>query len=837
MSVQTIECSGHASIEFRLSATELIIRHSGGDARSDRLRIFLAFRSQHGVGSCILPFQPGLHGSPIFLGFNADRLITAGGGDPATVLECKWENWKWNPAQVSSDVQISLAGQKLNVRIPRSYFDGNIIECAVYIKDLSQNEGWGNLIACSDPSVELGFGEKYIPHYLELNLAATDDNLAVSRSRLTSNEKIRIYQLFVRLFSNINPTRIKDGTLFENGIGKFDEINDRALTSLRAMGFTHLWLMGVLQQATATDYSEVGEPADDPDILKGLAGSPYAIKDYFDVCPDYARAPAERLVEFQELVNRIHRNGMKVIIDLIANHVARSYRSNIKPDQNFGACGNSGRGDDRSVFFSPHNNFFYLQPSADGPPLRLPTVSDGEVVSPTCRAIALLRQRMPSTATALAEVECDGLFDLEKDHGKVTGNNQPSWRPGPYDWYETAKLNYGFDFTVPDKSVREYPNALTPQKPIPDTWTKMDSIIAYWQGIGVDGFRCDMCHMVPPEFWCWAIARARSRQRDVVFIGEAYDTDPAKVGGLDPVIRQLNEGRPSVMYDLLNAGFNAVYDDPTYRAIKKIYDGPGWANDIDDAQSSPFIFDNSLRYGENHDEVRLAATAQWGGVGMKVGIPACAILYGLSRGPLMLYNGQEVGEPGAGVEGFGRDDARTSIFDYWSMPELVKWVMGHEYDGSGLSQDQKTLRSAYARLINAVAKPAFRDGTFIPLNRANRENPSYGRISGEQPSGHWLYGFLRYDPRANERVLALVNLHPIEVMHDLRITFPTEVVNTLGLGSHDSATQFILRDLLLETGSFSSDSSIAEAKAKGIRISNIPALTARYLAIEVLDHT
>ena len=143
------------------------------------------------------------------------------------------------------------------------------------------------------------------------------------------------------------------------------------------------------------------------------------------------------------------------------------------------------------------------------------------------------------------------------------------------------------------------------------------------------------------------------------------------------------------MFDLLNAGFTAVYDDPTYKAIKKIYDGPGWANDIDAARADEFIFDNSLRYAENHDEVRLAARAEWDGTGMRIGPAVSAILYGLSRGPVMVYNGQEVGEPAAGVEGFGGDDARTSIFDYWSMPELVKWANGGKFDGGKLSAEQK----------------------------------------------------------------------------------------------------------------------------------------------------
>ena len=107
-------------------------------------------------------------------------------------------------------------------------------------------------------------------------------------------ERPVIYQLFVRHFGNTNETRKPNGTLAENGVGKFADINAAALDSLRDLGITHVWLTGVLQQATRTDYTAIGQPADDPDICKGRAGSPYAIKDCFDVCPDYALDPARR---------------------------------------------------------------------------------------------------------------------------------------------------------------------------------------------------------------------------------------------------------------------------------------------------------------------------------------------------------------------------------------------------------------------------------------------------------------------------------------------------------------------------------------------------------------
>jgi hypothetical protein len=199
------------------------------------------------------------------------------------------------------------------------------------------------------------------------------------------------------------------------------------------------------------------------------------------------------------------------------------------------------------------------------------------------------------------------------------------------------------------------------------------------------------------------------------------------------------------MLDLLHAGFDAVYDDPAYKRLKAIYDGPAWANDLDDGPREQTLLHGSLRYAENHDEVRLAAADQWGGIGAAVGMPVAAILYGLGRGPVLLYSGQEVGEPALGAEGFGGDDARTTIFDYWSMPELVKWVNGHRYDGGGLSEAQRQLRAFYTRLLGVIGEPAFRHGEFFPLNPANRDNPRFGRLPGEAASGHWLYAFLRHD--------------------------------------------------------------------------------------------
>jgi hypothetical protein len=314
-------------------------------------------------------------------------------------------------------------------------------------------------------------------------------------------------------------------------------------------------------------------------------------------------------------------------------------------------------------------------------------------------------------------------------------------------------------------------------------------------------------------------------------MGEAYDDDPSKVPGSDPVVSGLNWGKGNVLFDLLNAGFDAVYDAPAYRALKRIYDGSGWANDIDHEIADDFICHNSVRYAENHDEVRLAAPSEWGGIGMEVGRPVSAILYGLSCGAVMLYNGQEVGEPADGAEGFGGDDARTTIFDYWSMPELAKWVNDHHYDGAGLSLQQKRLRSFYSRLVNLVGEPAFRDGKFFPLNPSNRDNPAFGRLPGEQASGHWLYSFLRYDAQSGQRFLVVANLNPSVLMDNVRVILPDEIVAAVGLSSSHGPLRFV--DRLAETEDPPTRSTIAEARGPGVLVTELQPLTARYFEISL----
>jgi glycosidase len=468
--------------------------------------------------------------------------------------------------------------------------------------------------------------------------------------------KLIIYQVVVRYFGNTNTTNATDGTLETNGCGKFADINESALRTLKDLGVTHVWLTGCLRQATLTPYSGLGLEADDPDVVKGRAGSLYAIKDEFDVCPDYALQPARRLMEFEALIGRIHEAGLRVLIDFVPNHVARGYHSQVHPELDFGLH------NDQSQFWSPQNHFYYLA-EPPGQSLRL--------------------EKPPHWN--LTGVPFDGRFSSE-DGGpgrvpKATGNNQTSPLPSVQDWYETVKLNYGFDFVL-----RRY--QLDPPPPV---WGIMDQVLAYWQSKGVDGFRCDFAHYIPQQAWTFLIDRARARSAAVSFMAEAY---PFPNSG-DPI----TEAR-----QLLDAGFDSVYLDESYDRLKSIYCGAGDQDHYDQllVLLPEAIRQKSVQYLENHDERRIASpiepqnSSDNSGFGsMEAAYQLAPLQYLYCRGPVLLLNGQEVGEPGAGEEGFGGNDGRTTIYDYWAMPEFAKWVNKHRYDGALLSPAQRELRGFY----------------------------------------------------------------------------------------------------------------------------------------------
>lgn len=753
-----------------------------------------------------MPYRQHFEGSTIFLPRPVDRIFavkTVSGG--VEVWSREWVDARWSEPRPADG--ITLAGSASHDRLElRLEWPGDLTTLAqtwregvwpalLWSKDLAQNDGWGALLAHGAAPPDPAYGDAALAEQ-ELGPAADNGDSAalVSRWRKPAPPRARIYQLFPRLFGNTNERRKPNGTMEENGAGKFAHISTEALAALRdELHITHLWLTGVLAHATGTAFPEIGKPADDPDLLKGIAGSPYAIRDYGDVAADLAVEPARRLEEFKELLQRIHAAGLRPIIDFVPNHVARSHASSLVE---------FGKEDDTAWFFSPGNHFFWLQPDhpGGGAPLRLPTVQLGKPVSPTCQVLG----------------GCDGVFDLEEEHARATGNNAATWSPSLTDWYETVKLNYGHDFMT---GWRGYPHAGNPRIPIPDTWSKMDQVLAYWQGLGVAGFRCDMAHMVPPEFWQWLLGRARQRDPRAFFIAEAYNNDPMKVEGGDPLLR----GFGNVSVELLNAGFDAVYDDPAYKALKRVFDQGGWANDLDgalgvhDGTIAPhFVFHRSLRYAENHDEVRLAAGGHWGNAGMDVGRAVSAILWGLSRGPILLYNGQEVGEPASGTEGFGGDDGRTSIFDYWSMPEFCRWVNGHQFDGGRLSIKQRDLRAFYGRLIQLMDQPAFREGEFIPLNPLNVANPAFGRMPSETASGHWLYAFARAS--RGEICIVVANLHAEAAFNDVEIILPADLISRLRMMA--TGAPATLQDQL-----GSSAAAVTDRDLPRLRVTTIPALT------------
>lgn len=301
--------------------------------------------------------------------------------------------------------------------------------------------------------------------------------------------KITIYQLFPRYFSNNTLKNIPNGTIEENGVGKLEDINDNALLSIKNAGITHIWLTGVIEHATKTGYEKYGISPDHPSVVKGNGGSPYAIKDYYDIDPDLAKNPDRRIEEFDSLVTRCHHNGFKVIIDFVPNHLARKYHSDI-------ACENQdfGFNDNDKVAFSPDNNFYYLPGEEFSPDFGLKNEQDDEY------------HEFPA---------------------KATGNDCFTSSPSKNDWYDTVKLNYGIDYRDGSRHLEK----------IPDTWRKMLDVISYWINKGIDGFRCDMVEMVPVEFWHWAVSRAKKINKDIVFIAEIYNPEKyesyVNYGGFD----------------------------------------------------------------------------------------------------------------------------------------------------------------------------------------------------------------------------------------------------------------------------------------------------------------
>ena len=518
-------------------------------------------------------------------------------------------------------------------------------------------------------------------------------------------EKPIIYQVFTRLFGADADVNQHHGDKSVNGCGTMDDFTPRTLAEIKKLGITHVWFTGIIEHATQTDYSAYGIPRDHPAIVKGKAGSAYAIKDYYDVDPDLATSVPARMKEFEALVARTHEAGMKVIIDFVPNHVARQYHSDVCPK----GTEDLGATDDTTLHFSPQNNFYYFP---------------GE----TFHTDFDLQQGAAQPYTEIP--------------ARATGNDVFSAFANHNDWYETVKLNYGVDYT----------DGRTPHfDPVPSTWQKMTDILLYWAAKGVDGFRCDMAEMVPAEFWHWAIAKVKEAYPSILFIAEIY--------GPDSYRRYIHEG-----------GFDYLYDKVgLYDTLRAVTCGTANAESITACwQAVDDIRDHMLSFLENHDEQRIASDF-FAGNG-EHGRAPMLVAAAFSRGPVMIYFGQELGERAMDDEGFSGRDGRTTIFDYWTVDAVNRWRNQGKFDGRKLTPQEVDLQTFYSKLLNLCSKEkALREGDFYDLTYVNQQNPKF--------NAHRQYAFLR---RSGKEVLLIVANFDNQPAH-LEVNIPQHVFDTFSL--------------------------------------------------------
>ncbi|MBQ6055375.1 MAG: alpha-amylase [Prevotella sp.] len=358
-----------------------------------------------------------------------------------------------------------------------------------------------------------------------------------------ASNKMIIYQVFTRLYGNRCTNRMEDGTIAENGCGKLNDFTPKSLKAIKEMGVSHIWYTGVIRHASQTDYTQYGIPRQHAAVVKGKAGSPYAITDYYDIDPDLAENVEQRMQEFEALVERTHKAGLKVIIDFVPNHVARQYHSICKPK----GVKDLGEEDNPQNGFDPQNNFYYC------PGQRFHPYFD------------------------LYHGEAEEYYE---EPAKATGNDCFHNAPGMNDWYETVKLNYGVDY---------YAGGVGHFNPIPNTWDKMTDILLFWAAKGVDGFRCDMAEMVPAAFWHWATDKVKYRYPECVFIGEVYNPGEYRNylgAGFDYLYDKVG------MYDTVRS---VICNQQSAHAITGAW------------QQTDDIKQHMLYFLENHDEQRVAS--------------------------------------------------------------------------------------------------------------------------------------------------------------------------------------------------------------------------------------
>ncbi|RKD85134.1 glycosidase [Mangrovibacterium diazotrophicum] len=581
-----------------------------------------------------------------------------------------------------------------------------------------------------------------------LFLLACQPKTSVIPEKETNEGKPVVYQVFTRLFGNTNTTNKPWGTIEENGVGKFADFTDRALDSIKAMGVTHIWYTGVPHHAVICDYTAYGIDNDDPDVVKGRAGSPYAVKDYYNVDPDLAIDPAKRMEEFEALIERTHRHGMKVIIDIVPNHVARNYHSISKPE----GVADFGENDDTSVEYKRDNNFYYIP----GEAFQVPVAGNGY-------------KPLGGEENPLS----DGKF--EEYPAKWTGNGSRKAQPDINDWYETVKVNYGVrpDGTPDFDSLPAGYDTLSYQihfnywkdKDVPNSWIKFRDIALFWLDRGVDGFRYDMAEMVPVEFWSYMNSSIKMKNPDAFLLAEVYN--------------------PSLYRDYIRLGkMDYLYDKvELYDTLKHIMQGHGSTDHIAPIQDGlADIEHHMLHFLENHDEQRIASP-EFAGSAEK-GKPAMVVSTCISTSPTMLYFGQDVGEPAAGDAGFG-SASRTTIFDYWGVLAHQRWMNGGAFDGGQSTPQEKELHQFYRTLLRFSSTSTALNGNYREIHSFNRENtPGYNDK---------VFSFVRW--KDNDRVIIICNFSDSET-YSFELKLDTRTIEDWHLVDGDCA----LTDVLTNDG-------------------------------------
>ncbi|MDC6388277.1 alpha-amylase family glycosyl hydrolase [Maribacter sp. PR1] len=555
--------------------------------------------------------------------------------------------------------------------------------------------------------------------------------------------KIVIYHVFTRLFGNTNTTNKPWGTIEENGVGKFADFSDKALAEIKDLGISHIWYTGVPHHAVIRDYTDFGISNDDANVVKGRAGSPYAVKDYYNVNPDLATDPAKRLEDFKALIDRTHKHGIRVIIDIVPNHVARNYEGISNPE------GVSGFGvhDDTSLEYKKDNNFYYIPNSV----FQVPDWHDGY--------------------QPLGGENHKAIGTLEEKPAKWTGNGARSPKPDMNDWYETVRINYGvrpdgeidFDLLPYDFGERDYKEHFNfwKHKEVPNSWIKFRDIALFWLDLGVDGFRYDMAEMVPVEFWSFMNSSIKMKNEDTFLMAEVYNPDLYRTF--------IHKGKMDYLYDKVDF----------YDGLKHIMKGYGWSDHIPVVQNGlKDIEHHMLHFLENHDEQRIASPEFVGKA--EIAKPAMVVSATISTSPTMIYFGQEVGEPAAENPGFG-SPSRTSIFDYVGVPNHQRWVNDKKFDGGQLSSEERGLRDFYKRVLNFTLKSEALMGNYREIHFYNKELT--------QNYNHRVLSYVRWSK--NQKLIVIANFD-VQESFSFELKLPVDLIEEWELKNEE----FVLKEML-----------------------------------------